>query len=130
MTLFVTWQIWAKKASGLIFKTQRLLTHLIEDFVTAKAKALAIGALSCHVVDLKKEMVQMCMTVVMSNACYENVYLLGKRADCCTGTSLARPVIARAQIEIAQQEGCVAVSHGCTGKGMTKVGRIWMLNVL
>jgi len=43
----------------------------------------------------------MCMTAVMSNAYYENVYLLG--------TSLARPVIARGQIEIAQKEGCVAV---------------------
>lgn len=37
------------------------------------------------------------------------------------GTSLARPVIARAQIELAQKEHCVAVSHGCTGKGNDQV---------
>lgn len=48
-----------------------------------------------------------------SNAIYENVYLLG--------TSLARPVIARAQIAIAEKENCFAVSHGCTGKGYVAV---------
>ena len=37
------------------------------------------------------------------------------------GTSLARPVIARGQIAVAQKEGCVAVSHGCTGKGNDQV---------
>jgi len=44
---------------------------------------------------------------------YQGVYLLG--------TSLARPVIARRQIEIAEKEGCKAVSHGCTGKGNDQV---------
>jgi argininosuccinate synthase len=43
----------------------------------------------------------------------QGVYLLG--------TSLARPVIARRQIEIAEKEGCKAVSHGCTGKGNDQV---------
>ena len=42
-------------------------------------------------------------------------------ANRITGTSLARPVIARAQIKVAQKEGCVAVSHGCTGKGNDQV---------
>ncbi|KAJ8613746.1 hypothetical protein MRB53_036888 [Persea americana] len=49
------------------------------------------------------------LPAIQCNAIYENVYLLG--------TSLARPVIARAQIAVAQKEGCFAVSHGCTGKG-------------
>ena len=50
---------------------------------------------------------------VQCNAIWEDRYLLG--------TSLARPVIARAQMRVAQREGCVAVSHGCTGKGNDQV---------
>jgi argininosuccinate synthase len=81
------------------------LIYLLEDFETAKEKALKIGALKCLVVDRKKEMVDICMTAVRANLIYENVYLLGKSAarslwasstDGCAGTSLARPVIARA----------------------------------
>ena len=56
---------------------------------------------------------QLCYPAIACNAIYENVYLLG--------TSLARPVIARAQIAVAQKEGCIAVSHGCTGKGNDQV---------
>lgn len=55
----------------------------------------------------------MCFPAIQANAVYENVYLLG--------TSLARPVIAQAQIQVAEQEGCFAVSHGCTGKGNDQV---------
>ncbi|KAL9048767.1 MAG: hypothetical protein Q9162_007558 [Coniocarpon cinnabarinum] len=85
-----------------------------EDFEAVKAKALKVGAVSVHVVDLKREFVeQLCYPAIACNAIYENVYLLG--------TSLARPVIARAQIEVAKKEGCVAVSHGCTGKGNDQV---------
>ncbi|KAF2221164.1 argininosuccinate synthase [Elsinoe ampelina] len=85
-----------------------------EDFEAAKAKAAKIGALKCYVEDLRKEFIEeLCWPAVQSNAIYENVYLLG--------TSLARPVIARAQIKVAQAEGCFAVSHGCTGKGNDQV---------
>ncbi|KAA8576437.1 hypothetical protein MFRU_009g02940 [Monilinia fructicola] len=85
-----------------------------EDFEAAKAKALKIGAVACYVEDLKREFVdELCFPAVQCNAIYENVYLLG--------TSLARPVIARAQIDVAQKEGCIAVSHGCTGKGNDQV---------
>src|ERR1700744_6503065 len=56
---------------------------------------------------------ELCYPAIACNAIYENVYLLG--------TSLARPVIARAQIAVAEKEGCVAVSHGCTGKGNDQV---------
>ncbi|KAL8644351.1 MAG: hypothetical protein Q9210_007298 [Variospora velana] len=81
-----------------------------EDFEAAKAKAVQVGARKCIVQDLKKEFVEsQCWPAIMCNAHYENVYYLG--------TSLARPVIARAQVQMAQQEGCSAVSHGCTGKG-------------
>jgi argininosuccinate synthase len=85
-----------------------------EDFKAAKAKALKIGASACYVEDLRREFIEeLCFPAVQCNAIYENVYLLG--------TSLARPVIARSQINVAQKEGCIAVSHGCTGKGNDQV---------
>ncbi|KAF1989506.1 argininosuccinate synthase [Aulographum hederae CBS 113979] len=85
-----------------------------EDFEAAKEKAVKCGALKCYVEDLKREFVEeLCFPAIQCNGIYENVYLLG--------TSLARPVIARAQIKVAQKEGCFAVSHGCTGKGNDQV---------
>ncbi|KAH6678587.1 argininosuccinate synthase-like protein [Halenospora varia] len=85
-----------------------------EDFEAAKAKAMKIGAVACYIEDIRREFIEeLCFPAVQCNAVYENIYLLG--------TSLARPVIARAQIKVAQQEGCVAVSHGCTGKGNDQV---------
>ncbi|ESZ98924.1 argininosuccinate synthase [Sclerotinia borealis F-4128] len=85
-----------------------------EDFEAAKAKAMKVGAVACYVADLKREFVdELCFPAVQCNAVYENIYLLG--------TSLARPVIARAQIDVAKKEGCIAVSHGCTGKGNDQV---------
>ncbi|KAK9456082.1 argininosuccinate synthase [Dipodascopsis uninucleata] len=85
-----------------------------EDFDAAREKALKIGALKYVLVDVRREFVEeLCFPAVQANAIYENVYLLG--------TSLARPVIARAQIKVAQEEGCFAVTHGCTGKGNDQV---------
>lgn len=85
-----------------------------EDFEAAEKKALAIGASKFVVVDVRKQFVEhVCFPAIQANAIYENVYLLG--------TSLARPVIAQAQIQVAEQEGCFAVSHGCTGKGNDQV---------
>ncbi|KXS12510.1 argininosuccinate synthase [Gonapodya prolifera JEL478] len=85
-----------------------------EDFEVAKAKALKIGAKSVHIEDVRKEFVdETIYAAVSANATYENIYLLG--------TSLARPIIARKQIEIAKREGCDYVSHGCTGKGNDQV---------
>ncbi|KAH0603667.1 uncharacterized protein H6S33_007326 [Morchella sextelata] len=85
-----------------------------EDFEAAKEKALKIGASKVYVEDIRKEFVEeFCFPAIQCNAIYENVYLLG--------TSLARPVIARAQISVAEKEGCAYVSHGCTGKGNDQV---------
>ncbi|KAJ5089830.1 Argininosuccinate synthase [Penicillium argentinense] len=85
-----------------------------EDFEAAREKALKCGALKCEIVDIRREFIEeLCFPAIACNAVYENVYLLG--------TSLARPVIARAQIAVAQREGCFAVSHGCTGKGNDQV---------
>jgi argininosuccinate synthase len=79
-----------------------------------EAKALATGASKLYVEDLREEFVRdYVWTAVKANAVYEGVYLLG--------TSLARPVIAKRQIEIAQREGADAVAHGATGKGNDQV---------
>ncbi len=77
-------------------------------------KALKTGASKLYVEDLREEFVRdFVWTAVKANALYEGVYLLG--------TSLARPVIAKKQIEIAQKEGADAVAHGATGKGNDQV---------
>lgn len=85
-----------------------------EDFEAARVKALKVGAKKFFLKDLKREFVtELIYPAVQANCIYENVYLLG--------TSLARPVIARGMIEVADQEGCDFVSHGCTGKGNDQV---------
>merc|ERR1711939_943079 len=85
-----------------------------EDFKAAEAKALKVGAEKFILEDLKKEFIEhLIYPAVQANAIYEGVYLLG--------TSLARPVIARAMIAVAEREGCQFVAHGCTGKGNDQV---------
>jgi len=85
-----------------------------EDFEAAHKKALAVGAKKFFLEDLKREFVtELIYPAVQANCIYENVYLLG--------TSLARPVIARGMISVADREGCDFVSHGCTGKGNDQV---------
>src|SRR6187200_1587153 len=77
-------------------------------------KAMKTGASKLYTEDLREEFVKdFVWTAVKANALYEGVYLLG--------TSLARPVIAKRQIEIAQKEGADAVAHGATGKGNDQV---------
>ncbi len=85
-----------------------------EELDGLEEKALKTGASKLYVEDLREEFVkEFVWTAVKANALYEGVYLLG--------TSLARPVIARKQIEIAQAEGADAVAHGATGKGNDQV---------
>lgn len=85
-----------------------------EDFKAAKEKALKIGASKVYIEDLKKEFVTDYIYPAFSaNAIYEGRYLLG--------TSLARPIISKYQIEIAEKEGAAYVSHGATGKGNDQV---------
>ncbi|KAJ1948713.1 argininosuccinate synthetase, partial [Linderina macrospora] len=85
-----------------------------EDFEAAREKALKVGATKVFIEDLRRELVEeLVIPTIQANAVYETVYLLG--------TSVARPVIARSQVAIAQQEGCTHVSHGCTGKGNDQV---------
>ena len=77
-------------------------------------KALASGASECHIVDLKEEFVKdYIYPTIASGAIYEGTYLLG--------TSMARPIIAKAQVEVARKVGADALCHGCTGKGNDQV---------
>lgn len=77
-------------------------------------KALASGASECHIVDLKEEFVKdYIYPTIATGAIYEGTYLLG--------TSMARPIIAKAQVEVARKVGADALCHGCTGKGNDQV---------
>ena len=85
-----------------------------EELDGLEEKARATGASKLYVEDLREEFVRdYVWTAVKANALYEGVYLMG--------TSLARPVIAKRQIEIARRENADAVAHGSTGKGNDQV---------
>lgn len=86
----------------------------LEDFEDVRKRALATGASKVYVEDLKRAFVtEFIYPAIAGKAIYENRYLLG--------TSLARPVIARRQVEIALKEKAEAVAHGATGKGNDQV---------
>ncbi len=85
-----------------------------EEIEPARAKAEMLGVREVFVEDLREEFVRdFVFPMFRANALYEGVYLLG--------TSIARPLIARRQIEIAHETGADAVAHGCTGKGNDQV---------
>jgi argininosuccinate synthase len=85
-----------------------------EELSGLEDKALATGATKLYVEDLREEFVKdFVWMAVKANAIYEGVYLLG--------TALARPIIAKRQIEIARLENADAVAHGATGKGNDQV---------
>ncbi len=85
-----------------------------EDLKSIKKKALKTGASKAYVLDLREEFVKdYVFPMLRANAVYEGTYLLG--------TSIARPLIARKQIEIAKKEKAEAVCHGATGKGNDQV---------
>jgi argininosuccinate synthase len=85
-----------------------------ENLDEVRAKAIRTGASRVYIEDLKEEFVRDYVFLALkANAVYEGVYLMG--------TSLARPLIAKRQIEIARKENAYAVSHGATGKGNDQV---------
>lgn len=85
-----------------------------DDFEAVREKALATGASKVFVEDLRKEFVtDFIFPALRGNALYEGRYLLG--------TSLARPLLAKRQIEIAEEVGAEYVAHGATGKGNDQV---------
>src|SRR6202034_2356955 len=88
-----------------------------EDIDAVVEKAKKTGAKKGVVRDLREEFVlEYVFPTVQAGAVYENKYLLG--------TSIARPVIAKHQVEVALAEGATAVAHGCTGKGDRKSTRL------
>ncbi len=85
-----------------------------ENFQEIAEKAAKTGAKSIYIEDLKEEFVKdFVFPMLRANAVYETGYLMG--------TSIARPLIAKKQIEIALKEGAEAVAHGATGKGNDQV---------
>ena len=79
-----------------------------------REKAMATGACEVYVEDLREEFVgDFVFPMLRAGAVYEGTYLLG--------TSIARPIIAKRQVEIAEETGSDAVSHGATGKGNDQV---------
>jgi argininosuccinate synthase len=85
-----------------------------DELVGIEEKAIASGASECHVIDLREELVkEVIFPTLKTGAIYESEYLLG--------TSVARPVIAKAQVELALKLGADAIAHGCTGKGNDQV---------
>ena len=84
------------------------------ELVGIEAKAIASGAVHCEVADLTRTFLEeYAFPMAISGAVYEGRYLLG--------TSIARPIIAKAQVDYARRMGCDAVCHGCTGKGNDQV---------
>lgn len=85
-----------------------------EELTGLREKALNTGASKCYIEDLTEEFVRdFVFPALRANAIYEGTYLLG--------TSLARPLIAKRQVEIARMENADAVCHGATGKGNDQV---------
>jgi argininosuccinate synthase len=85
-----------------------------EELGGLEEKAIKTGASKCIIEDLRDEFIsEFAFPTLRAGAVYERKYLLG--------TSFARPLIARRQVEIAEREGADAVAHGCTGKGNDQV---------
>ena len=77
------------------------------EFEEAEEIAEALGV-EQYVVDAREDFADLCLRAVKANADYQGYPL---------GTALARPVIAKSILEVAEEQGCAAVAHGCTGKG-------------
>src|SRR5512143_1937833 len=85
-----------------------------DDIEAVVKKAYATGASKVVVEDMREEfLAEYVFPAIMAGAVYEHKYLLG--------TSMARPIIAKYQVEVALREGATAVAHGCTGKGNDQV---------
>ena len=85
-----------------------------DELTGLEQKALKTGASEVHVEDMREEFVRDYLwKVVRSGGVYEHKYLLG--------TSIARPLLAKKQVEVALSTGCDALAHGCTGKGNDQV---------
>lgn len=85
-----------------------------DDYESVRAKSRALGAVSHHTIDARREFVLGYIhPAIMANALYQNKY--------CLATALARPLIAQKVLEVAHSEGAAALAHGCSGKGNDQV---------
>ncbi|MDR3295071.1 MAG: argininosuccinate synthase [Clostridiales Family XIII bacterium] len=85
-----------------------------DNFDAVNEKAYATGASKSFVIDIREEfLTDFVWPTLKAGAIYENDYLLG--------TSMARPLMAKKLVEIAEKEGATAIAHGCTGKGNDQV---------
>ena len=85
-----------------------------DDIESVAKRALRTGAVAAHTVDARRIFVEeFCFPTLAAGALYEGVYPLA--------TALARPLIAKLLVDVAREEGAVAVAHGCTGKGNDQV---------
>jgi argininosuccinate synthase len=106
--------VWLKERYGCEVITFTADLGQGEELEGLEEKALSTGASKAHVEDLREEfLMEYAFPTMMAGAIYERQYLLG--------TSFARPLIAKRQVEIAELEGADAVAHGCTGKGNDQV---------
>lgn len=106
--------IWLKERYGCEVVTFTADLGQEEELEGLEEKALSTGASKAYIEDLRQEfLMEYAFPTMMAGAIYERQYLLG--------TSFARPLIAKRQVEIAELEGADAVSHGCTGKGNDQV---------
>lgn len=105
---------WLKNEYGCEVITFTADIGQAEELEHLREKAIATGANKVYIEDLREEFVRDYVFMALkANAIYEATYLLG--------TSIARPLIAKRQVEIAQIEGADAVAHGATGKGNDQV---------
>ena len=105
---------WLKENYGCDVVAVAVDVGQAEETTGLAQKAYSTGACDFHLVDAKEEFAaDYLFPVLRAGAVYEHDYLLG--------TSTARPLIARKQVEIALATGCDALAHGCTGKGNDQV---------
>ncbi|TET98631.1 MAG: argininosuccinate synthase [Dehalococcoidia bacterium] len=106
--------VWLKERYGCEVITFTADLGQEEELEGLEEKALSTGASKAYIEDLREEfLMEYAFPTMMAGAIYERQYLLG--------TSFARPLTAKRQVEIAELEGADAVSHGCTGKGNDQV---------
>jgi argininosuccinate synthase len=106
--------VWLKERYGCEVITFTADLGQEEELEGLEEKALSTGASKVYIEDLREEfLLEYAFPTMMAGAIYERQYLLG--------TSFARPLTAKRQVEIAELEGADAVSHGCTGKGNDQV---------
>ncbi|HLY31806.1 MAG TPA: argininosuccinate synthase domain-containing protein, partial [Ktedonobacterales bacterium] len=105
---------WLKETYGLEVVTLTADVGNERDIQAVAARARAIGVANAITIDARHDfLTYFVWPALQANALYEGAYPLA--------TALARPLIAKLLVDVARQEGAIAVAHGCTGKGNDQV---------